>query len=227
MKKTIFIFCLLIFYTPCSIAIAADKVVVIPLGSGGNQLFNQMCPGLAVMAGINENGKILCRYQDKLVNVDSKTVFLSSLEYNGNLGGLTGADAKCNLLANVSGLRGNYKAWLSDDTDSPASRFTKSNTSYVLVTGKTVAWNWADLTSGTLRHSINTDEHATEYDYNYWAHSNTARDGTILGGAHCNNWTGVTGGGSNGNYLSLIEAWTEGPSMSCAQSSHRLYCFEQ
>ncbi len=228
MKKTIFIFCLSIFYTLCSIAIAADKVVVIPLGSGGNKLFNQMCPGLAVMAGIDENGKIICRYQNELVDIDAKTVFVSSLGYRGgSLDGLTGADAKCNLLAGVSGLRGDYKAWLSDSTGSPSSRFTKSNKSYVLVTGKKVAWNWADLTNGTLRHSINTDENATEYTHNSYVHSNTARDGTIYGGAHCNNWTVLTGGGSNGNLLSLIETWTEGQSMSCSQSTYRLYCFEQ
>src|SRR5215212_6677746 len=43
------------------------------------------------------------------------SVFLSSITYDGNLGGLSGADAKCQGLAAVAGLPGIYKAWLSDD----------------------------------------------------------------------------------------------------------------
>ena len=43
-------------------------------------------------------------------------VFNSSTSYNGNLGGLTGADAKCQSRAAAAGLTGTYKAWLSSTT---------------------------------------------------------------------------------------------------------------
>src|SRR5262245_56445509 len=41
-------------------------------------------------------------------------VFTTSLKYPAALGGLTGADAKCNAAAQAAGLPGTYKAWLSD-----------------------------------------------------------------------------------------------------------------
>ena len=43
-----------------------------------------------------------------------KRVFISSLEHNGNFGGLVGADHFCQDLADGAGLAGDYKAWLSD-----------------------------------------------------------------------------------------------------------------
>src|SRR3954468_8304546 len=57
-----------------------------------------------------------------------RTVFVTSQEYNGNLGGLQGADLKCRTLAMKAGLLATgsvYKAWLSDNTTSPSRRFTK------------------------------------------------------------------------------------------------------
>src|SRR4029077_17175057 len=66
-------------------------------------------------------------------------VFVSSATYGGgNLGGLTGADPKCQSLATAAVLPGTYKAWLSDDTTSAASRLTHSTNPYVLVDGKTI-----------------------------------------------------------------------------------------
>ena len=43
-----------------------------------------------------------------------KTVFVSSQTYDGNLGGLAGADAKCQGLADAAGLKGTFKALLLD-----------------------------------------------------------------------------------------------------------------
>jgi hypothetical protein len=39
-------------------------------------------------------------------------IFISSQTYNGNLGGVAEADAKCTTLANAANLPGSYKAWL-------------------------------------------------------------------------------------------------------------------
>ncbi len=86
-------------------------------------------------------------------------VFVSSATYTGNLGGLVGADTKCQTLASTAGLPGIYRAWLSDGTNGAATRLTHSTQPYVLSDGKTVVANdWTGLTSGTLLHAIDLTE---------------------------------------------------------------------
>jgi hypothetical protein len=80
----------------------------------------------------------------------AKRVFITSLKYDGNLGGLAGADAKCQARAVAATLPGTYKAWLSDATGSPSTRFTKSTIPYRLVDGTLIANDFVDLTDGTV-----------------------------------------------------------------------------
>src|SRR5262249_27131858 len=87
-----------------------------------------------------------------------RRVFVTSLTYTGNLGGLAGADALCQARADAAALGGTYKAWLADDSGSPATRFTHSTGEYVLVDGTVVAGNWADLTDGSTGHAIDKTE---------------------------------------------------------------------
>jgi hypothetical protein len=89
-----------------------------------------------------------------------KLVFVSSQVYTGNLGGLAGADAKCQGLADSAGFSGTFKAWLTDSSQTAASRLTHSTRPYKLVTGSVVANNWNDLISGSLRHAIDRTEHS-------------------------------------------------------------------
>ena len=125
----------------------------------------------------------------------SKTVFASSERYDGNLGGLAGADAKCQALADAAEvynprLIGTFKAWLSDSTAGPATRFTHSPFPYVLVNGTQVADNWADLTDGSLDSPINVTEQGdtvpTGYPARVW--TGTGTNGTASS-SNCGNWT--------------------------------------
>ena len=82
-----------------------------------------------------------------------KFVFVTvGITYNGDLGGLAGANAKCQAEAAASGLPGTYKAWLSDFAgNSPSTTFTQSVVPYVNTdaTGSQVATGWNGLvTSG-------------------------------------------------------------------------------
>ncbi|MCB1058064.1 MAG: hypothetical protein KDD11_21405, partial [Acidobacteria bacterium] len=63
--------------------------------------------------------------QNKLI------VFVTSVGHDGNFGGLAGADAFCQSLADAVSLGGTFKAWLSDSTTSPADRFAHRSESYV------------------------------------------------------------------------------------------------
>ena len=89
-----------------------------------------------------------------------KTVFITSAKFKGNLGGLAGADDKCQAEADGPASivpSGTYLAWLSDGTDSPDTRFTKSAHPYMLPDGTKIAENFTDLTDGSILHAINID----------------------------------------------------------------------
>ncbi len=87
------------------------------------------------------------------VQAGAKRVFVTSKNYTAALGGLAGADAICQSLANAAKLPGTYKAWLSDSNASPATRFSagcKAGGPFTLVDGTVIAQDWAGLTSGSL-----------------------------------------------------------------------------
>jgi hypothetical protein len=53
-----------------------------------------------------------------------KRVFVTSTSYTGDLGGLAGADLKCQAAAESVGLHGTFKAWLSDKKTPAPSRLS-------------------------------------------------------------------------------------------------------
>lgn len=61
-------------------------------------------------------------------------MFVTSETYQGDLGGISGANEKCQELACSAGLVGNYIAWLSDETSNPANDFVTFRDSYYVVT---------------------------------------------------------------------------------------------
>jgi hypothetical protein len=82
------------------------------------------------------------------VPVPNRVVFVSSLEYPPALGGLAGADAKCQSLAGIAGLSGTFRAWLAiSDGGSPRTRMTISSGAYVLVNDIVVAKSFNGLLS--------------------------------------------------------------------------------
>ena len=89
---------------------------------------------------------------------ETKLVFVSSERYTGDLGGLAGADAHCQSLAAAAGRTGVFAAWLSSLAVPAWKRLSHAPVPYVLRSGAVVANDWADLTSGTLRHAIDETE---------------------------------------------------------------------
>ena len=161
----------------------------------------------------------------------SKCVFVSSTPHTGNLGGLTGADAICNDLAEEAGLPGTYLAWLSDSSDTPLTQFTQATVPYRRVDGTQVAANWTELTdeAGRLDEEISVDEGGGRPNSNLvW----TATD--ALGGAPfplraCSDWTSSSFDetGHVGSSLADDFRWTEPAGFSpCGELAH-LYCFQQ
>jgi hypothetical protein len=159
-------------------------------------------------------------------------VFVSSTEQTGDLGGLAGADAICQRLAQAARLPGTYRAWISTGSASPATRFARSTAPYTLVDGTVIAANWDDLTSGGLRHAIDQAETGSAANLGDTVWSNTLPDGTPAGStpeAHCGNWT-AAGGGDDGHVgipFSTEEDWTYTHTRMYCVFPQRLYCFQQ
>jgi len=161
-------------------------------------------------------------------------VFITSTSYYGDLGGLVGADAKCQNSADSANLGGEWKAWLSDNNTTASSRHIHSTDSYVRLDGLVVANNWEDLTDGTLQNAINIDEFGRNMNsWGIW--TNTQIDGTLMnyGSASCNNWESAIDGtyghlGCNINISTPVtdSYWTWNSSDYCS-STYPLYCIEQ
>lgn len=156
-------------------------------------------------------------------------VFVTSSGHNGNLGGLSGADAICQGAAASAGLPGTYKAWLSDSTNSPSTRFVQSTGPYQLRNGTTIAANWAELTDGTLAAPINITETAGTASGPLASWTNTQANGTVAAAPqHCGNWSNGTAGDSGlfGDVTHSDSGWTQFAGATC-NGEFFLYCFQQ
>ncbi len=196
--------------------------------------------GSMVTTAIN-NGQIcngasaICTYGVCMEPTLLKRVFVTSDTFNGNLGGVAGADQKCQDAATTAGLSGTFRAWISDSTSSVNDRFPQHDAFYHAMNGSTlipIAVSWADLTDGSLSsNGIRYDENGVSVTGNAWTSTTTAGElKTAPQERHCQNWTSAAGGqGWFGSSTGFGNAWTEGSTssyISCHQAL-RLYCFEQ
>ncbi len=171
-------------------------------------------------------------------------VFATSQRYDGDLGGVAGADAKCQALADASPLTqgGTYKAWISETSiaSSPGRRFTNLRRTgpYVRVDGVVVATSWADLTrpvpegNPILRALINLDENGgtapSIHAWTYTLWTGFPNNEPDLEGRDCDKWTTSSSGvyGSFGGTYLGERRWTRLGTDLC-DNQFALYCFEQ
>lgn len=149
--------------------------------------------------------------------------FVSSSVVSGALGGVAGADQKCNALAIAAGLKGTYRAWISVAGTNAADRI-KSNGPWYLVGGQLVATTKAELVGGNLKHGIDHDEknvRAPAAEDRVW--TGTAPDGTF-NGPECGVWSGA-GQARVGEAEFNDARWTSSTVEVCGQVN-RVYCFE-
>lgn len=114
-------------------------------------------------------------------------MFVSSQTFSALLGGVVGADQSCQGLADNAGLGGSWKAWISDSSSSPSTRFARPTTAYTRIDGTLVAMHWAGLTSGALTNSVLTEEYGAPVpNAEVWTATTTS--GTY-GGNSCSDWS--------------------------------------
>lgn len=85
-------------------------------------------------------------------------VFVTQSTWTGNLGGLGGADAKCQTAASVAGYGGTWKAILSDGGTNAQDRIPFDWGVLRLLDNTLVANNWDDLWDGSLQNPISLSE---------------------------------------------------------------------
>lgn len=146
-------------------------------------------------------------------------VFISSAAYEGNLGGLTGADDKCTTLAAAAALPGTWQAWLS--APGVAARHRLPAVRYRTMSNVVVTGDGSHLYDGSLAANIDRDESNAPVSAMVWT-------GSIIDGTqsadHCSDWTDTTVLGATGSNA-IVSLWSNNGSAMCT-SPHRLYCFE-
>jgi hypothetical protein len=124
---------------------------------------------------------------------------------------------------------GVYKAWLSDSTGSPATRFTRSPGPYVMVYGREVAESWADLTDGRLLRVIDQNQVGEFVTSEVWTNTTPAGLPTDPSAGSCAEWGPGGEFGEIGATTRDDVGWTEsGGTMYCTDFKPLpLYCFQQ
>jgi hypothetical protein len=166
---------------------------------------------------------------------NEKTVFVTKASFKSNMGGLAGADAKCQAEADDPASivpSGTYLPWLSDGQNSPDTRFTKSSHPYVRPDGTKIAENYTDLTNGSILNTISIDATGQAVGHQqFW--TGTKADGTTTKKNNtCAAW-GVDPPsyvfGMIGHTANKTTSWSSYRGYPCsrASSTYRLACFQQ
>ena len=221
MKKIFEILACAIFIFFAIGAVAAEKVVVIPLSSKTS--LDKSCLDPSITTDSQGDWILVCR---------TKTIFISSTTHIGNIGGLAGADAQCNALARAAGLQGTFKAWLSTPEKDVLTRFNwHSDNVYRDMQGNIVATSPTDLLDGSISSKPTYDENEISHwkEENYWSCTNS--DGTYVGGGIycCMNWTSVT---TTATCITSDASFADCPNPTyCHECTcdlpHRIICIEQ
>lgn len=207
----------------------ADVVAPDDASEECNQRTTQGCPcGVLCASGVCTNGGC-----DPVVFVTSGS-WNGTIPFGGPGGAIARGDGLCTEKAAPLGRAPvtKFYAWLSDDRQSPSTRFMKSVRPYRLPTGVIVANNFAAL-SADLNVAIAVTEKKEPLvgDVSVW--TGTTRESTSIGGPpggpyseRCSEWTSTAGMGGYGNADSTTTLWTLATSGPCSDL-RRLYCFEQ
>jgi hypothetical protein len=158
----------------------------------------------------------------------SQRLFTTASEFDGNLGGLAGADQKCNQAAAAANLGGTWRAWLSDSTTNAIDRIEGAGP-WARLDGMVVFNNRANLTTLPLVPLQVNENGANIGDGLAWTGTTTAGTASPQ---RCNEWTSADPGvqGDTGQTQYTDAQWTEGQTRLCGGPGAfqwRLFCFEQ
>lgn len=152
----------------------------------------------------------------------SKLIFVTNGSWTGDLGGLSGADDKCNAEAEARGFSGTFQALLGSASGRPETRSIHYPLPYISENGSYLQSGFHDLFNSGPDNPVNPDPYTRA-----WTGLNA--DGT-LSGSDCNGWSDSSTGfrGSTGKVDTIGNAWLNdgGVTYSCSNTLS-LYCIEQ
>ena len=161
---------------------------------------------------------------------DPKRAFVTDGRWLGDLGGVAGADSKCQAEAEDASLGGSWLAWIADATTSPVERFARAAAGYVRLDGQVLSTSWSDTVDGNLAAPLSyTPTGVTLTGSSAW--TGVFADGARgPGGGDCAGWTSSESGGVGGAAGLVDESdglWTIWANQPCHLVPSSLYCFEQ
>lgn len=145
----------------------------------------------------------------------------------GALGGLAGADQKCQELAdNDSAIVpvGTYVAWLSTPEMHAWERIDIISGPYLRSNGSVMANNGVDLLDGTIDRPLRLNELGGDTNAIVW--TGTQPNGDLAGADHCVSWSSQAGEGRVGSTASVGAAWTSLATDTCGADDVHIYCFQ-
>tara|TARA_B100001971_G_scaffold215192_1_gene259846 strand:- start:98433 stop:99026 length:594 start_codon:yes stop_codon:yes gene_type:complete len=184
------------------------------------QLFLFLSCGEAVGEGSGTDG----------ISLSQHRIFVSSLSYNGNLGGLDGADSKCQTLATAAGLEREYKAFIGSSATALKNRFNLVGAVYNFNGDERtkIAEIGVDLLNTDqpkdLLANIEYDEQGNSVTDSVWTGSDS--EGEISTSVACANWTSSSAGqnGTVGDNSRVTGFYLEDPPNQACSNTYRLYC---
>lgn len=163
-----------------------------------------------------------------------RRVFATSQVFTGDLGGLAGADAKCQEAAASLDPPGLFRAWISTDAESPATRFVRSEVPYVDLDLMPIATDWDDLTDGMIEGGIYKTETGVlppesicQPGFRVAWTSTDPFGSKPIPGTDCTGWTATNDKGAIGQLSFKSQDWTEALANLNCTCLASLYCFEQ
>jgi hypothetical protein len=200
-----------------------------PIGSGSADLSMPSTghhPDLSTPPGGGPDLSLAGGSPDLSRSARAKRIFVTSQTYDGNFGGLSGADETCTIKA--SALGGSWRAWISDDSTSAFDRIADVGPWYLL-DGTTRVFNDRAGLRGTPLAAIDIDDQRNKHNQFVW--TGTAVGGTALTGYTCSNWTtGAEAGVAAFGDASTPGDWTNSGApdlVSACNVARALICLEQ
>ncbi len=157
------------------------------------------------------------------IGAQSTDVFVTtgSIYMGGLLGGLAGADSKCQERADFAGLAGTWIALLSNGTTDVRDRIPEAI--YRRMDGAVIAMNKSDLFDGTINTPIDLTELGDKVHVSYpyvWTGSNA--DGTAA--THCDSWSNTGSLGTTGHTGQVNDRWIKNAVNTGCDRNRHLYC---
>ena len=163
--------------------------------------------------------------------IEPAKIFATSQKWQANLGGINGADAKCQAAASAAGLSGTWIAIISDSSHNAKDKLPDKI--FVRIDGQIIANSKADLFDGTINVPINITETgsviAEQYHY-AWTGTNSLGNYSTpssFGTASCDDWSKNWGGHATDGLTSATDnRWieTSTPASTSCLNSSSLYC---